>query len=54
MITSAKIQVANALESAAAGADGVSLELVLLLGIAAAIIAILVYLFTRSKGSGAN
>lgn len=54
MITSAKIQVANALETAARGAGGVSLELVLLLGIAAAIVVTLVYLFTRKKQSGSS
>lgn len=52
MITTAKIEVANALESATGGSGGVSLELVLLLGIAAAVIAILVYLFNRSRSSG--
>lgn len=51
MITTAKIKVANALESASGGAGGVSLELVLLLGIAAAVITILVYLFSRSRSS---
>lgn len=51
MITSAKIQVANAIERSASGSGGVSLELVLLLGIAAAIIVTLVYLFTRKKRS---